>query len=30
VYDEDPDPYDLIDGILEAEETLIDEDMWIK
>ena len=30
MYDEEPDPYDLIDGILESEETLIDEDMWIK
>lgn len=28
--DEELDPYALIEGILEAEETLIDEDMWIK
>jgi hypothetical protein len=30
VYDDDIDPYDLIDGILSIEETLIDPDMWIK
>jgi len=30
MYDEDVDPYVLIDGILEAEEPLIDERMWVK
>lgn len=29
-YDEELDPYALIDGILSTEDTLIDEDMWVK
>lgn len=30
MYDEEVDPYVLIDGILEAEDTSIDERMWVK
>lgn len=29
MYDEELDPYELIDGILESEELTIDETQWV-
>lgn len=29
MYDEELDPYELIDGILESEERTIDETQWV-